>query len=84
MMAREEALYKVKGYLTNIIPIEDYSEVEEIIEALKQVNMLQDIKKEIELKEKTLTDKYGQTKYGVWTDDVCNVFDKYIEKYSNT
>ena len=47
-----------------------------------QVDMLQDIKKEIELKEKTLIDKYGQVKYGVWTDDVCNVFDKYIEQFT--
>ena len=35
-MTREEALYKVKGYLTDIIPAEDYSEVEEIIKALEQ------------------------------------------------
>lgn len=35
-MTREEALYKVKGYLTDIIPEEDYSEVEEIIKALEQ------------------------------------------------
>ena len=48
------------------------------------LDVLQEIKKEIELKEKTLTDKYGQVKYGVWTNDVCNVLDKYIEKYSNT
>ena len=35
-MTHEEALYRVKGYLTDIIPIEDYSEVEEIIKALEQ------------------------------------------------
>lgn len=35
-MTKEEALYKVKGYLTDIIPVENYSEVEEIIKALKQ------------------------------------------------
>jgi hypothetical protein len=35
-MTREEALYRVKGYLTDVIPIEDYSEVEEIIKALEQ------------------------------------------------
>lgn len=35
-MTRDEALYKVKGYLTDIIPVENYSEVEEIINALKQ------------------------------------------------
>ena len=35
-MTRNEALYKVKGYLTDIIPVENYSEVEEIIKALEQ------------------------------------------------
>lgn len=35
-MTHEEALYRVKGYLTDLIPAEDYSEVEEIIEALEQ------------------------------------------------
>ena len=35
-MTKEEALHRVKGYLTDIIPVEDYSEVEEIIKALKQ------------------------------------------------
>ena len=35
-MTREEALNRVKGYLTDIIPIEGYSEVEEIVKALDQ------------------------------------------------
>lgn len=35
-MTREEALRRVKGYLTDIIPAEDYSEVEEIVQALEQ------------------------------------------------
>lgn len=35
-MTHKEALYRVKGYLTDIIPAEDYSEVEEIIKALEQ------------------------------------------------
>ena len=35
-MTREEALRRVKGYLTDIIPAEDYSEVEEIMKALEQ------------------------------------------------
>jgi DNA-directed RNA polymerase subunit RPC12/RpoP len=35
-MTREEALNRVKGYLTDIIPIEGYSEVDEIIKALEQ------------------------------------------------
>ena len=34
-MTREEALRRVKGYLTDIIPAEDYSEVEEILKALE-------------------------------------------------
>ena len=39
-MTREEALYKVKGCLTDIIPAEDYSEVEDIIKALEQESIL--------------------------------------------
>ena len=35
-MTREEALKAVKGYLTDIIPRENYSEVEEIVSALEQ------------------------------------------------
>ena len=35
-MTREEAINRVKGYLTDIIPIEGYSEVEEIVKALEQ------------------------------------------------
>ena len=35
-MTREEALRKTKGYLTDIIPQEDYAEVEEIVKALEQ------------------------------------------------
>ena len=34
-MTREEALRRVKGYLTDIIPAEDYSEVEKILKALE-------------------------------------------------
>lgn len=35
-MTREEALIKVRGYLTNLLPTEDYDEVEEIMLALEQ------------------------------------------------
>lgn len=35
-MTREEALVKVRGYLTDLIPSEDYDEVEEIMLALEQ------------------------------------------------
>lgn len=41
-MTHEEALYRVKGYLTDVIPAEDYSEVEEIIEALEQQPCIQE------------------------------------------
>lgn len=85
-MTNQEAIADLETLLAYIpIYLRFYRPISMGIKALKQVDMLlQDMKKEIELKEKTLTDKYGQVKYGVWTDDVCNVFDKYIEKYSNT
>lgn len=35
-MKKEEALSRIKGYLTNLLPSEEYSEVEEIIKALEQ------------------------------------------------
>lgn len=35
-MTRENALVKVRGYLTDLIPSEDYNEVEEIMSALEQ------------------------------------------------
>ena len=83
--AKEKIFYQWQDFLEHNIDYAGISEAYKMaIKALEQGDVLQEIKKEIELKEKTLTDKYGQVKYGVWTDDVCNVFDKYIEKYSNT
>lgn len=35
-MTNKEALVKVRGYLTDLLPIEDYGEVEEIMAALEQ------------------------------------------------
>ena len=35
-MTKEEALSKVKGYLTDYLPSEDYEEIEEIVKALDQ------------------------------------------------
>lgn len=46
-MTREEALRKVKGYLTDCLPADCYGEVEEIIEALKEEPVLDKIEKEI-------------------------------------
>jgi len=39
-MTNEEVLVKVKGYLTDLIPIEDYDEVEEIMTALEQTKWI--------------------------------------------
>lgn len=39
-MTREEALVKVKGYLTDLLPSEDYDEVEEIMLALEQTRWI--------------------------------------------
>lgn len=35
-MTREQAINKIKGYLTDYLPIEDYEEAEEIVKALEQ------------------------------------------------
>ena len=37
-MTKEEALKKVKGYLTDYLPLEDADEIDEIIEALEQTS----------------------------------------------
>lgn len=34
-MTQKEALLKVKGYLTDLLPLEEYDKVEEIVEALQ-------------------------------------------------
>lgn len=36
-ITHEEALRRVRGYLTDLLPIEDYDEVEEIMSALEQL-----------------------------------------------
>jgi len=35
-MTKEEAVNKIKGYLTDYLPIEDYGKLEEIVKALEQ------------------------------------------------
>lgn len=39
-MTRDEALRRVRGYLTDLIPIENYDEVEEIMLALEQTRWI--------------------------------------------
>ena len=35
-MTKEKAIKKIKSYLIDYLPIEDYAEAEEVIEALEQ------------------------------------------------
>ena len=46
-MTRKEAIFKVKGYLTDYFSLDDYEEVEEIIEALEQEPTLDKIRAEL-------------------------------------
>ncbi len=68
-MTKEEALSKVKGYLTDLLPSEEYDEVEEIIKALKQTDTLDKIRAEIE-------EKYGHC-------DICEYFEDYDYEDNN-
>ena len=51
-MTREEAIKRVKGYLTNCLPVDCYEEIEEIIKVLEQVDIEKDVE---ELKELRVT-----------------------------
>lgn len=57
-MTREEALRKVKGYLTDCLPADCCGEVEEIIEALKEESVLDKIEKEINSKNRGTCDYF--------------------------
>lgn len=50
-MTRDEALRKVKGYLTDCLPKDDYDEVEEIVNALKQESSNDCVSRQAILKE---------------------------------
>jgi hypothetical protein len=47
-MTREEAIRRVKGYLTDCLPSDCYEEVEEIIKALEQESILDKIYADIQ------------------------------------
>jgi hypothetical protein len=47
-MTREEAIRRVKGYLTDCLPSDCYEEVEEIIKALEQEPILDKIYADIQ------------------------------------
>ena len=66
---------------------DDWNELMDRINSISPISsgqivaeVLKKIRAEIELKEKTLIDKYGQQKYGIWTDDVLQIIDKYKEE----
>lgn len=54
-----------------------YSDAMRDFRKKSNTDVLDKIKLEIELKEKTLSDKYGQMKYGIWTDDIVAIINKY-------
>ena len=82
-MTREEALRKVKGYLTDCLPADCYREAEEIIEALKQEPVLDKIRAEIKAlcPEPTAEDVVdgNPTKDAIWETlaEVLQIIDKY-------
>lgn len=79
-MTKEEALLKVKGYLTNLLPSEEYDEVEEIIKALEQDPVLDKIRAEIEYiggdDEKAFCKNLNES-YKQGLKDALKVIDKY-------
>ena len=74
-MTREEAIKRVKGYLTDCLPTDCYGEIEEIIEALEQEPILDKIRAEI----KALTSNRGFLSCSVDSihEEIDAVFDKY-------
>lgn len=73
-MTNEETIKEIENmrkFNYTLAPMEVFDK------AISALTALEKIREEIELKEKTLTDKYGQQKYGVWTDDVLQIIDKY-------
>lgn len=83
-MTREEAIKRVKRYLTDCLPIVYYGEVEEIIEALEQEPVLDKIRTEIEQlslhKAQFLT---NDNKVCIDSQEVLNIIDKYKEESEN-
>ena len=70
-MTREEALIKVKGYLTDLLPIEDCDEIEEIMSALEQQPCGDCISRQAMLEVQTkYAEHMGATKYWQMRDDI--------------
>ena len=70
-MTREEALVKVRGYLTDLLPIEDCDEVEEIMLPLEQQPCEDAISREAVLEiQIKYAEHMGATKYWQMRDDI--------------
>ena len=76
-MTREEALRKVKGYLTDCLPADCYREAEEIIEALKQEPVLDKVIDEIMDTGAYEQEVNGKTEFLKGINYCLGVIDKY-------
>jgi len=77
-MTYEEALVKVRGYLTSYLPLDDEGEIDEIMQALDQESILNKIKEEIRDHAYCINERTG--KEGVYFETVEEIIDKYIER----
>lgn len=77
-MTREEAISKVRGYLTDYLPSEDYEEIGEIIKALEQEpNVIDKIRAEIDAKFNDRPSSYNHEQRREFYRDVLTIIDKY-------
>lgn len=77
-MTYEEALVKVKGYLTSYLPLDDEGEIDEIMQALDLESILNKIKEEIRDHAYCINERTG--KEGVYFETVEEIIDKHIER----
>jgi hypothetical protein len=77
-MTYEEALVKVRGYLTSYLPLDDEGEIDEIMQALDQKSVLNEKKEEI--RDNTYFINEITEKEGIDFKTVEEIIDKYIER----
>ena len=77
-MTYEEALVKVRGYLTSYLPLNDEGEIDEIMQALDQKSVLNEKKEEI--RDNTYFINEITEKEGIDFKTVEEIIDKYIER----
>ena len=73
-MTKEEALKKVKGYLTDYLPLEDADEIDEIIEAL-----MQQPSENCTVIKKLSKKYYVEDAYGYTDEDIVNKVNEIID-----